>query len=160
QYTALFSLIGTSYGGDGRTTFGLPDFRGRFPMHAGTGPGLTYRPLGQKSGSESITLTTQQLPSHNHDTPNAPINFSFQMNANSGTGTSTDPTGNFLSQSTGNLYTTNSGDATLEMGRSDLDLELDETIQYNGGNQEHSNMQPYQTVSFIIALVGVYPTRN
>ena len=160
QNDALFSILGTTYGGDGRTTFGLPDFRGRVPMSSGQGPGLTNRPLGQKGGSVYVQLTTNQIPEHNHTTDNAPIDFLFQLKANSGAGSTNDPAGNFLSQSTDNLYTTDSSAATKLMGRSNLDLEIDETILATGGNQQHYNLQPYLPISFIIATAGVYPTRT
>jgi len=134
---ALFSILGTTYGGDGRTTFGLPELRGRVPMHPGAGPGLSSRRLGDKSGSENNTLTLNQLPSHHHA-----INASEEAN-------STDPSGNYIAGSGANMFSSvtdsqSNGNATAN----------------TGGNQPVNNIQPYQCVNYIIALVGIFPSRN
>ena len=140
QNDALFSLFGTIYGGDGRTTFGLPDLRGRVPIHQGQGPGLANRTLGGKSGSEQVTLTTQQMPSHNHP---------LQVSTANGAGAN--PGGNVLA-----------GSALLE-GYAD---EIPDTpmsasaISPTGGSTAHNNMQPYQVIRFIVALFGIYPSRS
>jgi microcystin-dependent protein len=126
QYTALFSLVGTVYGGDGRTTFGLPDLRGRFPMHAGAGPGLSNRSLGQRSGQESVTLTPGQMPNHAHALPTVQVR---------GAGT----------QTTGLAEGASRASANTEAA---------------GGNQAHDNMPPWLAVTFVIALEGLYPSRN
>jgi len=143
QNDALFSLLGTIYGGDGRTTFGLPDFRGRIPLHAGSGPGLSTRPLGAKGGSEQETLTSNQLPSHNH----APLKAS---DAPAG---STDPAGRstakadkFTYRSAG-AFPPNQNMNAAAMGAV-------------GGSQSHSNLMPTLCVHFIIALFGIYPSRS
>lgn len=141
QNDALFSLLGTIYGGDGRTTFGLPDLRGRIPLHAGSGPGLSNRPLGQKGGQERVTLVSNQLPSHSH-----------VMEGVSAMGGTNLPTGRFLANSLGgNAYAVASPDATLATGASPDSA---------GGTQPHNNLQPCQVIRFIIALVGIYPSRT
>ncbi|ABM04358.1 phage Tail Collar domain protein [Psychromonas ingrahamii 37] len=139
QHNALFSLLGTVYGGDGRTTFALPDARGRVMIHEGQGPGLTNRRLGDKWGEEQVTLQTSQIPSHTH-----------RQQASSGSPSSTSPEENVLaSPSRTQLY---ADDA-------DIDMSAD-NISYTGGNLAHNNMQPYTTLHCIIALVGIYPSRN
>ncbi len=165
QNTALFSLLGTTYGGDGRTTFGLPDLRGRVAMHPGSGPGLTTRRLGEKSGVETVTLTTNQIPSHNHT--------ATATASGTGTGTSygTDTQGNsgFVGGRTwshvgANLYVDATPGVAMKAGNVTLDnltVTVDNvTVNNTGGNQSHTNVQPFQCVNFIIALVGVFPSRN
>lgn len=140
QNTALFSLIGTTYGGDGRTTFALPNLEGRAPMHPGRGPGLSQYRLGQKGGSETVTLTEAQLPSHNHS-----------VTAYSRPGDLADPGGRSLARSAGgNAYHT--ADSNVQMA--------EQALPSAGSSQAHNNMQPYLTLSFIIALVGLYPSRS
>lgn len=136
QNTALFALIGTIYGGDGRTTTGLPNLQGRAPMHPGNGPGLTQRRLGEKSGAETVTLGLQNVPSHNHPLQAAP-------NA-----TSSSPGGTVV-PGTAQMYSTSGG--TVAMAAA---------IGQTGGNQSHANMQPFLAINFIIALVGVFPSRS
>lgn len=144
---ALFSIIGTIYGGDGRTTFGLPDLRGRAAMHAGNGPGLTTRRLGQRSGTETNTLNALQLPSHNHN-----VSGAIQLGAPSSQASGN---GQFLPVTTGaNFYSDTKGNASLNAGA------LNINIGNTGGNQAVNNMQPYQVLNFIIALEGVYPSRS
>jgi microcystin-dependent protein len=142
QNQALFSILGTTYGGDGRTTFGLPDLRGRVPMHPGSGPGLTTRRLGEKSGAENVTLTTSQIPSHSH-----------QGRVHSGTANSRSPVNNALSGEAGGVT------AVFTSENPDSDMKSN-AIANAGGGQSHTNIQPYQCVNFIIALVGVFPSRN
>jgi microcystin-dependent protein len=150
QNVALFSILGTTYGGDGRTTFGLPDLRGRLPVHAGNGPGLSQRRLGEKSGAETTVLTIDQLPSHTH-APADEVLKATAMAANTN-----DPTGATLA---GVLtYNNNAGggpEAVMQAGSVDHP-EPDST----GGGQSHGNMAPYQVISFIIALQGIFPSRN
>jgi microcystin-dependent protein len=137
QNSALFSLIGTIYGGDGRTTTGLPNLEGRAPMHAGRGPGLTDRRIGVRTGAESVALAESQMPSHTHQLAGT----EEDIDASS-------PAGNYLA--TGNdLYAATDG-ATL----------AGSSLEKTGGSQAHNNMQPYLTLNFIIALVGVYPSRS
>lgn len=161
SHTALFSILGTNYGGDGQTTFGLPDFRGRVPIHAGQGPGLSSYPLGQKGGSETISLTTSQIPSHQHDTSDVPILVTVQLRASSNPGSQSNPSGNYLANSGNfNLYTTDLLSATTLTARSDLDLTMSDNMQNTGSNQGHENRAPYLPISFVIALTGPYPVRS
>jgi microcystin-dependent protein len=140
QNDALFSLLGTIYGGDGRTTFGLPDLRGRIPIHAGHGPGLSERRLGAKGGAEKVTVTVNQLPSHGHP-----------MQASSQNALQTAPNGNVLGQATSiDLYRVTPADEDLASS----------SILATGGSQPHTNLMPYLCVHFIIALVGIYPSRQ
>jgi microcystin-dependent protein len=138
--TALFSLIGTTYGGDGRTTFQLPDLRGRVPIGRGSGPGLSNYNWGQTGGTETVTLSTQQIPSHNH---------SFAVNTAGGTSNS--PVNNFLaSNSEGIKHYSGSGGSSAN----------NSSIGNTGGSQAHTNMQPYLALYFVICLVGIFPSRN
>lgn len=139
QNDALFSLLGTIYGGDGRTTFGLPDMRGRVPLHAGSGPGLSPRRLGAKGGAENVTLTVNQLPSHSH---------SWQ--ASTAAASNRTPSGNGLASPTGDLYAAASNLTNLKTS----------TISNIGGSRSHSNLQPFLCINYIIALFGIYPSRN
>ena len=139
QNTALFSILGTTYGGDGRTTFGLPDVRGRVIIHQGTGPGLTNRRLGQKAGAESETLNNTQLPSHAHT-----------LRADSSGGDSVLPNNRVVSK-IGRLRT------FADVPDSDMGAT---SIAGAGGSQSHNNMQPYTSLNCIIALQGVFPSRN
>lgn len=138
--SALFSLLGTQYGGDGESTFGLPDLRGRVPMHAGNGPGIPNHPIGQKSGSESTVLSLAHLPPHSH-----PVTIA----TSSAEGDTALPDGNILAKSGTGGYTTQASDSTLGGA----------STGNTGSGQSHSNMQPYATVNFIIALVGLYPSQ-
>lgn len=139
QNTALFSLIGTTYGGDGRTTTALPDLQGRAAMHPGRGPGLTDRRLGQKGGVEMVTLSEAQMPSHTH-----------AMMANPNPGEAPGPgSGNALARSVGGAVY---GPANNLVSLAPLPSA--------GGGQAHDNVQPYLAINFIIALVGLYPSRS
>ena len=141
QNDALFSLLGTIYGGDGRTTFGLPDLRGRIPIHAGTGPGLSPRRLGSKAGAESVTVTVNQLPPHNHN-----------VFATSTAATSGNPTGNVSAgTSPTNVYSTSLATAQ-NMNNT--------AISNTGGSRDHTNLMPALCVNFIISLFGIYPSRQ
>ena len=140
QNTALFSLIGTTYGGDGRTTTALPNLVDRMPMHPGNGPGLTPRRLGERVGVNAVTLTEAQIPSHTH-----------QVMGNKGTANHPEPNGQELAK--GNTIFSNSLAAPIEQLASN-------TLQSNGGGQSHSNQSPYLNLNFVIALVGTYPSRS
>ena len=144
QNTALFSLIGTTYGGDGRSTTALPNLQGRAPMHPGRGPGLTLRRLGEQGGVDSVTLLEAQMPNHQH-TQMAVPRSQFTV------GNSLDPTGNILSSpGTGNQY----------IDASSL-VDMDQRgLANTGDSQSHNNLQPFLTMNFIIALVGLYPSRS
>ncbi len=140
QNDALFSLLGTIYGGDGRTTFGLPDLRGRIPIHAGSGPGLSPRRLGAKGGAENVTLTVNQLPSHTHDMQ------AIGQNANT-----PNASGNLLAQTpTVDLYITE----TPVQGMAST------AVTNTGGSRSHTNLMPFLCINYIIALFGIYPSRQ
>jgi microcystin-dependent protein len=142
QNQALFSLLGTMYGGDGRTTFGLPDLRGRVPIGPRNGPGLSNYALGQKGGVETVTLTVNQLPSHNHAAAAA-----------SPAGNSNDAISNIWADDAGVSSATYSSAAASGTMRGDA-------IGNAGGGQAHENRQPFLAVNFIIALQGIFPSRN
>ncbi len=141
QNTALFSLIGTTYGGDGRTTTALPDLQGRAPMHPGTGPGLTNKRLGQTGGVDTVTLSEAQMPGHNH----TPYGTTAPNNSEK-------PGGNTWGQHS-------TDDAYRETTVFNAPMHPD-AIAASGGGQPHNNRQPYLTLNFIIALIGIYPSRS
>lgn len=135
QNQALFALLGTMYGGDGRTTFALPDLRGRAAMHV-----AQAHPQGQSAGTESVTLTVAQVPPHSH-----------AAMASAAQGTQASPAGKFWAQdSSGNVIFSSAGNALLAAG----------AIGTEGAGQPHPNMQPYLTVSYCIALQGIFPSRD
>jgi len=142
QNTALFSLIGTTYGGDGRTTTALPNLQGRAPMHPGRGPGLTDRRLGQRGGVETVTLTEAQMPNHHH---------TVMVNE--------DPADLLQPNNTRHLSRSRNGNAYINNDTSLVPLS-EITLPDSGGSQAHNNMQPFLTMNFIIALVGLYPSRS
>ena len=135
----LFQLIGTTYGGDGQSTFALPDLQGRVPLHQGTGAGSTYI-VGENAGVESVTLTTQQMPKHNH-----PF-------------LATQSDGNVI-QAGGNLPA-NSLNITPYINSSPDGPMNAQAITPDGGSQPHENMQPYLCVTFIISLFGIFPSQT
>jgi microcystin-dependent protein len=145
QNTALFSLVGTTYGGDGRTTFGLPNLQGRLPVHPGTGPGLTNRRLGESGGSEDVTLSTANLPNHSHT-------VALDLKASSGAANTSDPRGNALAAAS--IY--KSGTPGVDMDP----RSIADATSNSGGGQAHENMPPYLTLNFIIALTGLFPSRS
>lgn len=143
QNTALFSLVGTTYGGDGRTTLGLPNLQSRAPMHPGNGPGLTPRLLGQKVGVDSVTLTEGEMPNHFH---------SASMGSTTVPATTPVPAGNtvFARAAGGYPYTANANLVAMNP----------ETTSPVGSSGPHNNRQPYLVLNFIIALQGLYPSRS
>ena len=166
QNQALFSIIGTTYGGDGRTTFALPDLRGRVPINWGTGPGLTDRRLGQFSGQEYHTLTQTEMPSHTHIAQYTAPAFTGLVKPGAKTGRGakvTDPTGAFMSTAPASteIYSTTSD---AQMGESPVTITESSpgnvVIGNSGNSQGHNNMQPWLCVNFIICLFGVYPPRS
>jgi microcystin-dependent protein len=137
----LFQLIGTTYGGDGQTTFNLPDLRGRVPVHQGTdqSTGTTFT-LGEQAGVESVTLTTQQTPQHNH-----------LLLATGATGTQANPGGNLLANSQGpQPYIQEGPDGNLSP----------QAVAPVGGNQPHENLEPFLGINFIISLFGIFPSQT
>ena len=144
QNTALFSLYGTTYGGDGRTTFALPDLRGRVPIHDGRGPGLTNYNLGQVGGVETVTLVTPQIPAHSHSGHIVGSNVTADKSSTNGTvlaRTLTSPT-----------YAVTTPDTAMANGT----VQTDST----GGSQPHENRMPYLAMNWCVALYGVFPSRN
>ncbi|MEM5585249.1 tail fiber protein [Roseibium sp. AS2] len=143
QNTALFSLIGTTYGGDGRTTTALPNLQGRAPMHPGRGPGLTSRRLGERVGAETVTLTEAQIPSHSHT-----------VRASSTSGGIAIPavTTSFGRSGSDRAYHSDTASNLVDMAF--------EALSTTGGGQAHDNVQPYLAMNFIIALLGLYPSRS
>jgi len=142
QNTALFSLIGTTYGGDGRSTTALPDLQGRAPMHPGRGPGLSNRILGQRGGAEQVSLSEPQMPNHSHS------QRASDLRAGSGTAV-----GNVLAEPRdGLLYQSDTTSSRVPLAP--------ESLASSGGGLPHNNMQPFLGLNFIIALVGLYPSRS
>ncbi|MFC1685207.1 phage tail protein [Pseudomonadota bacterium] len=139
QNTALFSLLGTTYGGDGRTTFGLPDLRGRVSIHTGSGPGLSSYNQGAKGGEEKTSLSVAQMPAHNH-----------QINASEDS-SSKNPNGSVLGGSKKKAY-----DAPINVSTT-LD---NAAVSSTGNGREHENRQPYLTLRACVAMVGIFPSRN
>jgi microcystin-dependent protein len=145
QYSALYSILGIQFGGNGQTTFGLPDLRGRFPMHMGAGPNLTPRRIGEAGGCENVALTAAQMPVHNHAA-------AMQCQNTTGGRYSQDPTNNYPSYTDGAKIYAATPNATMNAA----------TVQTQqaGQGQAHTNMPPFECVNFIIALEGEYPPRS
>ncbi|MFD0760828.1 phage tail protein [Lutibacter aestuarii] len=144
QNSALFSILGTTYGGDGRTTFALPDLRGRVPINSGggsAGPGLSPRPLGQRGGVQDVTLNQTQMPNHSHN---------GQIAVSTSTGGESNPSGQYIAAHSGAFSEESSSGSNLN----------GLTIGATGSNQPHTNMQPYLAINFVIALVGIFPSRD
>lgn len=140
QNTALFSLLGTTYGGDGKSNFALPDLQGSAPMHPGQGPGLSLHDLGETGGSETVTLLASEIPAHSHG-----------LRANSSLGDNPNPAGHSLGRYT-NAYQSTVSANLVGMAP--------ESLSPAGGDQPHNNMMPYLTFYFNIALQGVFPPRS
>jgi microcystin-dependent protein len=145
QNQALFSILGTTYGGNGIQTFGLPDLRGRVPISWGQGPGLSNYTLGEQAGTQNVTLLANQLPLHSH-----------AFSVNTALATSGSPSGNYLAQggvdqgANASIYATGSANATMAAT----------VLTTNGGNQPISIIQPYGVINYCIALTGIFPSRN
>ena len=175
QNSALFSLLGTTYGGDGRTTFALPDTRGRALIGAGQGPGLSFIPLGQKGGQETTTLTLNHMPSHNHSASTSVQLLNMDSSASTAvlkalaaTSNSNTPTGRVLANSPGRDYIYSDGAPNVELNAESIELNINldmvfestTTVGVTGGNQSFSVRDPYLAINWIIALQGVFPSRN
>ena len=140
QYTTLYSLIGTTYGGDGANTFALPDFRGRAPVHQGQGSGLSAYVIGERIGSESVTLIASQYPAHSHP-----------VSASTAAATQASPGGNLPGAgATMAIYSSSAPNVMFNAA----------AVSASGGSQPHSNLQPFLCLSFVIALEGIYPSQN
>jgi microcystin-dependent protein len=140
QNTALFSLVGTMYGGNGQTTFALPNLQARAPMGTGQGPGLSNRSTGENGGQEAVTLIASEMPAHGH-----------AIQCNSGNANSQSAAGTFLA--------TEIGPATMYSSGGGAGMAAD-ALGASGGGQPHPNMQPFLTLNFCIALLGIFPSRN
>ena len=140
ENTALFSLLGTTYGGNGQSTFALPNLQSRVPIHVGQGPGLSPYVLGQPGGTENTTLTSQQMPQHNHT-----------VNVVGSGGNSDTPKGSVLAKTSVTSYSTSAPDGSTMNAN---------MISFAGNSQPFSIIQPYLTVNFCIALQGIFPSRN
>ena len=149
QYSALFSLLGTTYGGNGTTNFALPDLRGRAPVHFGQGAGLSNYVLGEATGSENVTLSTQQIPAHNH---------TLVVGATAATVST--PANNALAEPTPVTRTASAINGYIAGAPTPAAGLHPASIALTGGSQPHANIQPVLAVSFIIALVGVYPSHG
>jgi microcystin-dependent protein len=136
---ALFSLLGTTYGGDGQTTFALPDLRSRIPLHQGQGNGLSKRPLGEAGGEEHVTLGAPDLPAHTHAAA-----------ASSAAGTATSPAGNVWAAGNNTPFSGQASDAQMSAA----------TVQAAGGGLPHDNMLSFLAINFIVALQGIYPLQG
>ncbi|HEX7850383.1 MAG TPA: tail fiber protein [Sphingomonas sp.] len=145
QNTALFSLLGTTYGGNGTSTFALPNMQGRAPVHQGNGAGIDPVSLGEMAGETSVTLNTSNLPQHTH-----PISGAVIASSNPGE----TPASNtlFTNSAPNQLYATSLGTGALNLAS--------QSITMAGGSQPHNNAQPYLAVTFIIAMEGIFPARN
>lgn len=150
QNTALFSLLGTTYGGNGSSTFALPNMQGSAPMMPGQGPGLYLHDLGEIGGQANTTLLVNQLPSHSHSVVPAL--------KTGGAATSVNPDSAMPAVALSNelIYSTTVGTGTMKP----MDITAQSTNPFNGGSQAHNNMQPYLTLNFIIAMQGVFPARS
>ena len=143
QNSALFSLLGTFYGGDGRTTFGLPDLRGRLPIHQGQGPGLSFRPIGGKAGGEKVSIAAATMPVHEHT-----------VRGTTDPGDSNNPAGKVPAVAPVTAFSDQTPDPTNAQFASDAIADAP------GAGQGHNNVMPFQVINFIIALVGTFPSRN
>lgn len=162
--TALFSLVGTIYGGDGRTTFGLPDLRGRAPIGFGSGPGLPNHSQGQRVGQAIHTLTNLELANHTHVASVSGLTVGGTINVTEETANANDPAGAYLATTTGNrtiYHTTRTGTATLASDALTITGSGGTvTVEPTGASQPFSLMQPSLALNFIICLQGIFPSRN
>jgi microcystin-dependent protein len=147
QNPTLFNLIGTIYGGDGQSTFRLPDLQGRIPINQGQGPGLSFYSIGQLAGSETATLVAAQLPQHGHS-----------LQANADAASSANPTGGYLARAS--IPSVPSGGVPVYAPASAAAAMNPGAIARSGGSQPHDNMMPFQCITFIISLFGIFPTQN
>jgi microcystin-dependent protein len=150
QNTALFSILGTTYGGNGQTTFGIPDFRGRVPVGTGQGPGLSNRSLGEMSGTQTNTITSANFPAHTH-----PFSGSITMPGNAADGNADAASGNYPAGLTGtNMY------STVNNGSGLGNMQLALTGAATGSSTPVNNIQPVMGMNYIICQFGIFPSRN
>jgi microcystin-dependent protein len=155
---ALFNLIGTTYGGDGQTTFGLPDLQGRVPMNQGQGPGLSPRTIGELGGVENVTLLTTQVPQHTHVVNTALVTAA--ISCKTGAGNTASPVGNVpAGEAAGVTMTYSSQAADSQMGGT-LNAGATASSGQTGGNFPHDNMQPFVAMQYCIALQGIFPSQT
>ena len=154
QNTALFSILGTNYGGNGQTTFGLPNLQGRVGIGVGQGPGLSPYDQGQTGGSTSVTLTTAELPAHSHTFNTTSVQGTTSTSAGNQLGLSVVSTGGKTggTTTTAQIYSPNAASATTGLAP--------QSITMAGGSQPHNNLQPYLTLNYCIAMAGAFPPRN
>ena len=166
QWTAVFALVGTTYGGDGQTTFAVPDFRGRVAVGTGTGNGLSNVQLGQMSGTETVALFITQIPAHNHTaTAGTGGTGTATLNAVTANGNTQSPSGNYIAASrTASVASYIASGTTAAMNAGSITLSNitagAPTIGITGGSGPHSNMQPYLGINYIICVEGIFPSRD
>lgn len=165
QNEALFALLGTTYGGDGRTTFGVPDLRGRVPLGEGQGPGLSDYPLGRRGGVEMVTLSEQQMPAHSHAATLTSAATAFPCSKEPGTSNVPGPNSVLAKGDVkkgrddigdANIYSENAPDTTLMYSPVAGSIAVDNA----GGSRPHQNMQPYTVLNYVIATIGIFPSRS
>ncbi|MGD1846315.1 MAG: phage tail protein [Salibacteraceae bacterium] len=161
QNQALFSILGTIYGGDGRTTFALPDLRGRTPIHPGHGPGLSTFKLGQRSGMEYVNLNSNNLPPHTHTADITPLTFTPFVQVNENEAEEVFPANQYIATAEAgrNLFAS-SGTPGAKLNGTVAGLTGTLQIANQGGSQATYIMQPWEAVHYIIALIGTFPSRN
>ena len=148
QNTALFSLLGTQYGGDGKSTFALPNLQGNFAGGQGSGPGLSQRFIGEEDGSANVTLLSTEMPSHTH-----------ALQAKNNTASSPNPIGNALAKGAYPNGATNGSIALYQTAAPNVQMNA-QALALQGGNQPHNNLMPYLTLNYCIALQGIFPPRG
>lgn len=160
QYDAVYALLGTTYGGDGITTFALPDMRSRRPVHWGQGPGLSNYVLGQAAGVETVTLNQQQMPTHSHPATGGGGQYTLEFPCSTNAGSSNSPGGriNAVSPTGSERFAPPNSDGLGTTAA--LNAALTPTLGVAGGSQPHENLPPLLAVSFIICLEGIFPSRN
>ncbi|MFD2784118.1 phage tail protein [Hymenobacter rubripertinctus] len=149
QNTALFSLLGVTYGGDGRTTFALPNLQSRAALHSGQGPGLSSYPQGTMAGTETVTLLSTQMPAHTH-----PVAGTLPLTTNNVAGGSDTPAGNFLAKATSLMYGEEAAAQVMAANS------VTGTAGVTGGGTAHENRMPYLSMYYVIALQGIFPQRQ
>ncbi len=167
---ALYAIVGTIYGGDGVTTFKLPDLRSRIPIGTGQGPGLPDYALGNQVGQETVTLTVNQMPAHSHaatvQQASSPGSATATLNGINNAGGQSTPGGNYLGQDNGagaTSYATAGAPVAMHVGSVVANINVSPPavmLSTNGGNMPHENIQPILAMNYIICLEGIFPSRN